>query len=217
MRTPEPKDSQSIAPARALAPAQGTAPTPDVQLARLQGMVAALQDEVDALKEELAAVKSNNALALGPFVQVDPKPAVGVAGPHIIFSGVNLHLVSGSGRTDDGGNPRGLGNFIIGYNEDPALGHSGSLDPGERGGSHNVVIGDHHRFTRAAYGGLVAGENNTLCNSAASVSGGQSNAASGFQASVSGGQRNTASGDQASVNGGRRTRPAAAMPRSAAA
>jgi hypothetical protein len=71
-----------------------------------------------------------------------------VAGPHIIISGANLHLVSGSGATNDGDEPLGLGNLIIGYNEGPA--EAGSpLNPGQRGGSHNVVIGPYHKFTEA--------------------------------------------------------------------
>jgi len=73
------------------------------------------------METRLAAVEANHALELGPFVSVNPNPETGVTGPNITFSGANIHIVSGSGMTDDDGNPRGLGNLIIGYDEDPAL------------------------------------------------------------------------------------------------
>ena len=184
------------------------------QVADLQNQVNSLQTSNTTLQNQLAAVQSNPALALGPFVSVDPNPEIGVIGPNIIFSGANIHIVSGSGMTNDNGNPRGLGNLIIGYDEDPIILISGGpgggffppngfpLSPGDRGGSHNLVIGKFHRFTRAAFGGLVAGELNKISDEAASVSGGRDNVASGADASVSGGFSNTASGPFASVSGG---------------
>src|SRR5260370_27824452 len=102
-----------------------------------------------------------------------------------------------SGSTDDNDHPTGLGNLIIGYDEPP-----GGLSSTERGGSHNVVIGRYNRFTRAAFGSLVAGSLNTISNRETSVTGGANNTASGLFASVSGGEGNTASGEQASVSGG---------------
>lgn len=65
--------------------------------------------------------------------------------------------------------------------------------PGHRGGN---------RFTRAAFGWLVAGERNVIDAVGASVSGGGLNTASGEIASVSGGFQNSASGNSASVSGG---------------
>ena len=194
----------------------------------LKGQVSALQtantdqqNEIDSLQTsntrlqtQLAVVQSNHALLLGPFVSVDPDPEIGVIGPNIIFSGANIHIVSGSGSTDDGmlNNPsatlRGLGNLIIGYNEDPGKRPGGPeapppiLGPGDRSGSHNLVIGRWNRFTKAAFGGLVAGEANIISNEGAGVSGGFGNTASGFDASVVGGVVNTASGNEASVIGG---------------
>jgi len=195
------------------------------QVSSLQATVSTLQDQVNSLQTsnttlqtQLAAVQSNHALLLGPFVNVDPNPEIGVIGPNIIFSGANIHIVSGSGSTDDGmlnnpnatlrGTLRGLGNLIIGYDEDPGKGPGGpeapppTLGPGDRSGSHNLVIGRWNRFTKAAFGGLVAGERNVISNEGASVSGGVVNTASGFDASVVGGVGNTASGFDASVVGG---------------
>jgi hypothetical protein len=77
------------------------------------------------------------------------------------------------------------------------------LKPGDRGGSHNLILGDRNRFTQAAFGGLVTGPFNTISNYGASVLSGVLNTASGFRASVSGGVQNTASGTDSVVLGGR--------------
>jgi hypothetical protein len=161
----------------------------------LQGQVTSLQDSNKSLQTQLAAVQSNRALGLGPFVSVVSGLVNGANGPHIFFTGANIHIVSGKTTTAD--NVTGLGNLIIGYNEAPP-----GLSPGDRGGSHNLVIGQFHRFAQAAFGGLVAGEFNTISNEAASVSGGENNTASGVGSNVSGGNFNTASGFFASVLGG---------------
>jgi hypothetical protein len=179
------------------------------QVSELQSIVHTLQDQVSALQTsnsslqtQLAAVQSNHALLLGPFVSVDPNPEIGVAGPNITFAGANIHIVSGSGSTYDNSNSTGLGNLIIGYDEDPSLAFGNPLEPGDRSGSHNLVIGPLHRFTQASLGGFVAGQANLIANVGASVTGGEVNTASGFLASVTGGVGNTASGDLASVTGG---------------
>src|SRR5215469_4194598 len=163
----------SLTPVSALAAAGGV---PE-EIAALKKQVAELQSQVKTLQTQLAAVQSNKALALGPFVSVNPNPENGVIGPNITFKGANIHIVSGSGATDDnlshGGSLTGLGNLIIGYDE---------LTPGQvasRGGSHNLAIGRFHAFTSSAWGGLVAGEANTIDAAEASVSGGGDNTASG--------------------------------------
>jgi hypothetical protein len=206
----------SLAPMSARAQAPPSVPAEiaalQKQVAALQSAVAtlqtsnsALQSQVNALRSQLAVVQSNKALALGPFVSVNPNPENGVIGPNITFKGANIHIVSGSGVTDDhlstGGSLTGRGNLIIGYDEAPPE-FLPPLGPGDRGGSHNLVIGLWNRFTNAAFGGLVAGEANTISARGASVSGGFTNIASGPNSSVSGGDANTASGSNASVCGG---------------
>jgi hypothetical protein len=193
----------ALAPAPALA-AEGGVPG---EIAALKKQVAALQSQVKTLQTQLAAVQSNKALELGPFVSVNPNPENGVIGPNITFKGANIHIVSGSGVTDDhystGGSLTGLGNLIIGYDEPLP---SSPLYPGQRGGSHNLVIGRWHSFVASsgsgAFGGLVAGEANAIYFEAASVSGGQFNFAGNTAASVSGGEYNSAGGPNASVSGG---------------
>jgi hypothetical protein len=188
-------------PARAQAPPSVPAEiaAPQKQVAALQTQVSAQQAQITSLQNQLTAAKP--VLALAPFVTVDPNLENGVKGPNITFKGANIHIVSGSGATDDnlfhGGSLTGLGNLIIGYDE-PRL----DTPPVDRSGSHNLVVGRYHSFTSSAFGGLVAGTSNTISREAASVTGGKDNTASGFAASVSGGFTNTASGFTDTVTGG---------------
>jgi hypothetical protein len=168
--------------------------------------------------------------ALDKYVSVTNTQDNGVTGPNIYITGANVHIVSGSGMTDDGtgitsGNPngnnqpRGLGNLIIGYNEDP-----GNLLPGDRGGSHNLIVGPFHRFTLLSFGSIVGGISNTskgpfsLCVGdsntiggttfpagapfADSILGGSNNIVNGSVAVVVGGDTNTASGGDSVIVGG---------------
>ena len=87
-------------------------------------------------------------------------------GNQVIITGANLHVRSGAGSTD--ANPNGLGNVIIGYDEE-RTGGSSSCSLGEydnqtgcinnggtwalnhKSGSHNLVVGKYHNYSR--YGG----------------------------------------------------------------
>jgi hypothetical protein len=173
-----------------------------------------------ALTNQLHLVTSNPALALGPFVIVDPNPEIGVIGPNITFKGANIHIVSGSGATDDVGNYTGLGNLIIGYDEDPSgtiLGNQLTgpqtpvmLQPGDRRGCHNLIIGKWNRFLTTSYGGIVAGEENTITGEGTMAIGGTLNVARSQSAnvhdapgsSVFGGFANQSSGACSTVVGG---------------
>lgn len=124
-----------------------------------------------------------------------------LSGTDLTFTGINLHIVSGTGLTDDGTQGEingptltGLGNLIIGYNG-PSSSHGRSLS-----GSHNLVVGDANDYT--SYGGLVCGDNNTVGGAYASVTGGAGNLAQEQQSSISGGLNNLTSGNCASVSGG---------------
>ena len=99
---------------------------------------------------------------MDPYVSVDNGTIDDLAGPHIIFTGANVHIRSGSGYTDDA--PNGLGNLIVGYNENPWT--------YARTGSHNMVIGPEHGYS--SYGGFVAGVRNRISGVDSSVSGGLS-------------------------------------------
>lgn len=97
-------------------------------------------------------------------------------GDTIIFEGVNVQIVSGTGNTD--GAPNGRGNLIVGYNEE-------RQSYNERAGSHNIVVGMRHNYS--SYGGLVVGDSNTITGAFSSVSGGTENEANGVHSAVSGG------------------------------
>ena len=102
-----------------------------------------------------------------------------------------MHIVDGSGYTDDNGKPlSGLGNLIVGYDENATT----------TNGSHNIVCGTQNSFS--SYGGLVAAYDNTISGGYATVTGGSVNKATDSGASVSGGYSNTASGRYAAVSGG---------------
>jgi hypothetical protein len=140
--------------------------------ADLQGQVKELTERLKELEAKLACMSKD--------------------GDEVVFEKCNVHIRSGSGKTD--GEVNGLGNLIIGYNE--MVGENV-----KRTGSHNLVLGAEHAYT--SFGGLVAGRENTISAPYASVSGGRLNTASGLAASVSGGTVNTASQDYASVSGGK--------------
>jgi hypothetical protein len=141
--------------------------------AEVDALLAAYDARITALEELLASVTLES------------------GGQDFVFTGVNVHVRSGSGAT--WGTINGLGNLIVGYDEART---SGS----DKSGSHNLVVGQNHNYT--SYGGLVVGFYNTISSSYASVSGGEYNTASGSHSSVSGGQSNTASGSNSSVSGG---------------
>jgi hypothetical protein len=190
----------ALAPMPARADEKSDIAALQAQITTLQSQVNTQQGQITTLQNQLTMAKS--VLALAPFVSVDAKPEVGVIGPNITFKGANIHIISGMGATDDNGNPSGLGNLIIGYDEGPDAVGLPALSAGDRGGSHNLIIGRGNKFTKLAFGGLVAGEGNTVSNEGTSVSGGFNNIASGGNASVSGGSNNTASDNTSSVSGG---------------
>ncbi len=156
-----------LSPARALTDSQQ-----DAAIASLQSTVASQQTTINALMAKLQYVTAS--------------------GRDLILTG-NLHVVSGSGKTN--AQPNGLGNVIIGYNES-----RGSNGTDTRTGSHNLILGSQNNY--ASYGGIIAGYNNAGSSEYASVVGGRNNTAPGVCSCVSGGADNTASASYATVGGG---------------
>ena len=158
--------------------------------------ITALQAQVTALTATVnsQAVQIANLQQITQYMSVDNSTINGLAGPHVIFSGANVHIESGAGATNDNGSLTGLGNLVIGYNE---MVFNSSA---QRGGSHNLIVGPEHTYS--SYGGLVAGWYNAVTAAFTSVSGGEQNIASGGAASVCGGAGNLANGNYASVSGG---------------
>ena len=124
----------------------------------------------------------------------------------IRFSGVNVQVVNGAGKTKE---LNGLGNLIVGYQETRESGN-------DRSGSHNLVVGARNNYSInsgqvVGFHNAISGElstvsggtENTASEGWSTVSGGGGNTASAIQATVSGGWKNTASGSQSTVSGGR--------------
>jgi len=154
------------------------------QLLTTQNLVTSLQTQVTALAASSSSGGSN---PLSKYVTVDLNPINGVKGPHVIFTGVNVHVRSGGGSTDDGGNPTGLGNLFVGYNELPNPILVPDIGPCDRAltGSHNIVVGTGNVV--GSYGGFVAGTRNCLSAAYATVLGGNQNEASGQSSTILGG------------------------------
>ncbi len=165
--------------------------------ASLAALAARLKVDEAALKtlqSENAALKAKTA-------------PLSVSGKDLTITGVNVHIVSGSGSTSNGtvdadgrpipGKPlSGRGNLIIGYNAKGSDQGAGDV----RTGSHNLILGDRNSYSSS--GGLVVGYDNVISGLYASVSGGSQNKASAGCSTVSGGANNKASGNASSISGG---------------
>merc|ERR1712160_192193 len=104
------------------------------------------------------------------------------------FEGGNVFINNGKDTISE---IDGKGNLIVGAK---------STDVGANPGSHNVIIGDNHKYS--AFAGLVVGSNNEISAEFASVTGGSGNIASGLHSTVSGGIGNMAKAEQSSISGG---------------
>ena len=142
----------------------------------LETQVAELLSRIETLEAKTASLS----------VETVPE----LEGETLRISGVNVQIVNGSGSTES---TNGTGNLVVGYNE-----LRGSGD--ERTGSHNVVVGSEHDYTR--FGGLVAGLRHTASGDFATVTGGEENTASGDFAAVAGGFGNEARADFSVISSG---------------
>jgi hypothetical protein len=162
-------------------------------IVNLQNTDESLANAINDVQDEIATGGGSvpaNLLDLAAYVEVDPNPINGVAGPNILFTGANVHIRNGMGQTDT---TNGLGNLIVGYNE------AAASEDLERFGSHNAVIGPLHRFI--SFGGLVAGSQNAILAPGNFVAG-KSNMAYAIFSSIAGGEMNSALGTASSVSGG---------------
>jgi hypothetical protein len=159
--------------------------------AAFEAAVAALTARLDTLESKVGTLESENAVLQATLAGVSRN------GDILLFDGMNLQVVNGQGSTQT---QNGLGNVIIGYNED------GTADTGValRTGSHYLIVGMDNEWTR--HGGIVAGLSNTSTGAFASVTGGWLGQAKVAYASVTGGHSNTASANYASVTGGKGNR-----------
>jgi hypothetical protein len=128
----------------------------------------------------------------------------GVGGkPTVVFSTVNVQVISGSGSTT--GTPNGEGNLILGYAEN-SQGYA-------RTGSNDLIVGTNNGWT--GYGEIAGGYKNqasgpyatslgalNTASGAYSLAAGESNSATNTASSVTGGTFNKASAPVSSVAGG---------------
>lgn len=148
--------------------------------------------EIKALKKRLDQAEDDlTAIDVGLQVVEAKTAPISVAGTDFTITGKNVFIVDGSGDTES---TSGVGNLTIGYN---ALRGNGT---DLRTGTHNLILGDGGNYS--SYGGLVAGDSNSISRPYATVTGGFANTASGYAATVSSGSFNTASGVQAAILGG---------------
>ena len=159
------------------------------ETAARQAADAALQDIIDDLPAGTTVPPVLTELA--NYLTINPNAMNGLAGPHIILTGANLHVRNGQGGTYF--SSTGVGNIIVGYNA-IVLGTETRL------GSHNIVIGDAHSYP--SMGGFVAGFANKAMGIATSVGGGEFNTADQQMSTVSGGFGNTATAMDSTVSGG---------------
>ena len=92
---------------------------------------------ITTLQTSVAALQAEND-ELYTYLYVD------TASDAIVFTGANVYVQNGAGSS--GGAVNGLGNLILGYDED---------NGDTKTGSHVLVVGGYHTYTGA--GGIVAG------------------------------------------------------------
>lgn len=169
---------------------------------RQSAAINTLQTRINA-QDSTITVLNNTVRSQGEklkFVTVD--------GTEMYITGANLNIRNGSGATSGTmgspyvAQPNGLGNLIIGYNENgiPPCGGCTPQDERPRTGSHNLVLGVDNGYT--SIGGIVVGFANAVTNSYATVTGGAYSTASGLFSTVSGGELNTANVEGAAISGG---------------
>lgn len=176
----------------------GGLPALEKRAAALEAMVASLKEvdesqvaEIAALKVRLDQVETYLAALDGGLMVVEAKTApIRVLGTEFQIIGKNVSILDGSGATESN---TGLGNLIVGYNE---FGSNGD----DHTGTHNLVVGKGHHYS--SFGGLVAGEGNTIRGRFNSIGGGYGNTTAAFWSTVSGGTANQALGDYSTVSGG---------------
>jgi hypothetical protein len=147
------------------------------------------QSQIQTMQAQIAALQTSPAgggggvPGLEKYLFIETGDKNGLAGPHIVFRGVNVHVQNGQNSTVV---KNGLGNLIIGYDESP----SGGVGV-NRTGSHNLVGGQFNAFS--SWGGLVLGSNNALHGQFSAILGGANNLVNptGMYSTIYGAQMNT--------------------------
>ncbi len=160
-------------------------------LATANGQLSVLDERLKAIETGRGGGSTNPVLTeLAKYVKVELGTLNDVKGPHVVFTGVNLHVRSGKNATNDGGAAlSGLGNLIVGYNETQSTPVTYDAAGCDRvlTGSHNIVMGTGNFFT--SYGGIVVGSNHCVTSPNSSILAGDTNEAHGLNSAILGGNR----------------------------
>lgn len=119
----------------------------------LESKCVAVVSSITLLEGNSSVVASNSARL---DTVEDKTQFMSVTGNTTIFSRSNVQVVNGLGATES---TNGLGNLIVGYNEELEFLKFYNT-PVDRSGSHNLVIGQDNQYK--SYGGLVCGVLNKL-------------------------------------------------------
>ena len=103
----------------------------------LENQLYEAQKEIASLKAELDELKNNSVLDLDGLLSLTQD---GNGFDTVLFSGVNVQVVNGTGLTESA---NGQGNLVLGYN-------SPGLASTDRIGSHNLIIGDEQNYPHTA-------------------------------------------------------------------
>ena len=160
-------------------PGTGTSTGPSLaDFNTLKGRVDTAETTLGQHTTSLTEVRNNPVLALRDYLRIESTAVNGMLGPHIIFSGANVHIRNGANATTT---TNSLGNLVLGYNE--------TAQGVARDGSHNLVSGQGNSFR--SFGGLVFGTDNVISGQFATVLGGGQNRAIAPYSTVIGSQQNT--------------------------
>lgn len=157
----------------------------DARLTSLESDLAAHEESFADVSLAVTEIEENSVLELDGLLRLDPGPE-----PVVVFQGVNVKVTNGIGAT---ASENGLGNLIVGYNED-------EFGEADRTGSHNLVLGEAHTY--ASYGGIVSGYQNYVDSPHAGAIAAEGSNVHGVRALILGGEGHEASGDGSVVLGG---------------
>ncbi len=162
----------------------------DARIAAMEAQIEALVAVNAQLQQQIADLESasDGVAGLNEFVSVGPDQ---YGRPAVFFDSVNVYIRNGSGSSENApnfGEGNGLGNLIIGYNEEstsaePYCTHGWDLanlrdlfteedclaagyewTANDKSGSHNLIIGARHNYSGNV--NIVNGYNNTVVDNA---------------------------------------------------
>jgi hypothetical protein len=129
------------------------------QVQQLVTLLTETEERVTLLEEKCVAVVSSMTVVESTLASHETRLAavedktqfMRVDGTTTIFEGTNIQILDGTGTTEG---VNGLGNLIIGYNEEADFLKCYSAAP-LRTGSHNLIVGSDNEWT--GFGSLVSG------------------------------------------------------------